>query len=236
MLTAPHVIVNDISQPIETDRYFRSVRTGEGPKGAATVRPDNHHIPDIHHDLDNNHHDPFGRRVGRGRPIRGSGRGRGRGGYRSRSGGRANRGDVRAAVLALLAEQPMHGYQIISELDERTGGTWKPSPGSVYPTLQMLADEGLVRSEPEGGKNVFHLTDSGRRAAAEGDSAPWDAVAGDGATVDVRRTIAQLAMAFKQVTHTGTADQVERATRILNDARKAIYGILAEDPSEASTT
>ena len=200
------------------------------------MRPDNRHIPDIHHDLDNNHHDPFGRRVGRGRPIRGSGRGRGRGGYRSRSGGRANRGDVRAAVLALLAEQSMHGYQIISELDERTGGAWKPSPGSVYPTLQMLADEGLVRSEPEGGKNVFHLTDSGRRAAAEGDSAPWDAVAGDGATVDVRRTIAQLAMAFKQVTHTGTADQLERATRILNDARKAIYGILAEDPSETSSS
>lgn len=199
------------------------------------MRPSSHHIHDDHHDLDN-HHDPFGRRVGRGRPIRGSGRGRGRGGYRSRSGGRANRGDVRAAVLALLAEQPMHGYQIISELDERTGGTWKPSPGSVYPTLQMLADEGLVRSEPEGGKNVFHLTDSGRRAAAEGDSAPWDAVAGDGATVDVRRTIAQLAMAFKQVTHTGTADQLERATRILNDARKAIYGILAEDPSETSSS
>lgn len=200
------------------------------------MRPDNHHIPDIHHDLDNNHHDPLGRRVGRGRPIRGSGRGRGRGGHRSRSGGRANRGDVRAAVLALLAEQPMHGYQIISELDERTGGAWKPSPGSVYPTLQMLADEGLVRSEPEGGKNVFHLTDSGRRTAAEGDSAPWDAVAGDGATVDVRRTIAQLAMAFKQVTHTGTVDQVERATRILNDARKAIYGILAEDPSETGSS
>ena len=200
------------------------------------MRPDNRHIPDIHHDLDNNHHDPFGRRVGRGRPIRGSGRGRGRGGYRSRSGGRANRGDVRAAVLALLAEAPMHDYQIISELDERTGGAWKPSPGSVYPTLQMLADEGLVRSEPEGGKNVFHLTDSGRRAAAQGDSAPWDAVAGDGATVDVRRTIAQLAMAFKQVTHTGTVDQVERATRILNDARKAIYGILAEDPSETGSS
>ena len=100
----------------------------------------------------------------------------------------------------------------------------------------MLADEGLVRSEPEGGKNVFHLTDSGRRAAAQGDSAPWDAVAGDGATVDVRRTIAQLAMAFKQVTHTGTVDQVERATRILNDARKAIYGILAEDPSETGSS
>ena len=199
------------------------------------MRPSSHHIHDDHHDLDN-HHDPFGRRVGRGRPIRGSGRGRGRGGYRSRSGGRANRGDVRAAVLALLAEAPMHCYQVISELDDRTGGAWKPSPGSVYPTLQMLADEGLVRSEPEGGKNVFHLTDSGRRTAAEGDSAPWDAVAGDGATVDVRRTIAQLAMAFKQVTHTGTADQLERATRILNDARKAIYGILAEDPSETSSS
>ena len=156
--------------------------------------------------------------------------------FAPRVSGRMGRGDIRTAILVALTEEPMHGYQIMKELGERSGGVWRPSPGSVYPTLQMLSDEDLVRSEPEGGKNVFHLTDSGRRTAAEGDSAPWDAVAGDGATVDVRRTIAQLAMAFKQVTHTGTADQLERATRILNDARKEIYGILAEDPSETSSS
>ena len=162
--------------------------------------------------------------------------GRGRGGFGpgfgpgfGRGGRRANRGDVRAAVLALLTEQPMHGYQIISELDERTAGAWKPSPGSVYPTLQMLEDEGLVRSEAEGGKNVFHLTDAGREAAEAGESAPWEAVAGDSAAMDIRRLIGQLAMAFGQVVETGTPDQIQRARDVLNDARKALYGILAED-------
>jgi len=139
---------------------------------------------------------------------------------------------VRAAILALLGEEPMHGYQIISELDERTGGAWKPSPGSVYPTLQLLEDEGLVRSEATGGKNVFHLTDSGRDAADAGESAPWESAAGDTGAVDVRRAMGQLSMAFRQVTHVGTPDQVQRASAILDDARKAIYGILAEDPAE----
>ena len=177
--------------------------------------------------------DPSGRR---GRRGRGPGRGRGRGGFGPGfgpggfgPGRRANRGDVRAAILALLAEEPMHGYQIISVLDERTDGAWKPSPGSVYPTLQMLEDEGLVRAEASGGKNVFHLTDAGREAAEAGESAPWEAVAGDAAAVDFRRTISQLVMAFKQVAQTGTPDQVQRAGVVLNDARKALYGILAED-------
>jgi len=129
----------------------------------------------------------------------------------------------------------MHGYQIISELEERTGGAWKPSPGSVYPTLQMLEDEGLVRPEADGGKNVFHLTDAGREVAEAGDAAPWEAVAGDATANDLRRTFGQLVMAFKQVAQTGTPDQLERATKILNDARKAIYGILAEDAEPASS-
>lgn len=172
-----------------------------------------------------------------GRRSRGAGRGHGRG--QGRRGGygpgarRANRGDVRAAILALLGQEPMHGYQVISEIDERTGGAWKPSPGSVYPTLQMLEDEGLVRSEATGGKNVFHLTETGREAAEAGEAAPWDAVAGDAAAVDVRRTIGQLGMAFRQVVQVGTAEQVQRASAILNDARKAIYGILAEDVEES---
>jgi DNA-binding PadR family transcriptional regulator len=177
---------------------------------------------------------PSGRRgrFGRG-PARGMGR---RGGFGpgfgpgfGRGGRRANRGDVRAAVLALLKEQPMHGYQIITELEERTAGAWKPSPGSVYPTLQLLEDEGLVRAEAEGGKNVFHLTDAGREAAEAGEEAPWEAVAGDAAAMDLRRLIGQLAMAFGQVVETGTPDQIQRARDVLNDARKALYGILAED-------
>ena len=82
-------------------------------------------------------------------------------------GRRAGRGDIRAAILALLAEEPMHGYQIIQELTERTGGVWRPSPGSVYPTLQQLEDEELVReSAPESGKRVYELTDDGRKALA----------------------------------------------------------------------
>src|SRR3954464_10942339 len=106
-------------------------------------------------------------------------------------GPRAGRGDVRAAILALLAEQPMHGYQIMRELGERSGGVWRPSPGSIYPTLAQLEDEELVRPEdagparPEtgdGGRRVFALTDAGREAAeaAAGGPAPWDEVGVEG--------------------------------------------------------
>jgi DNA-binding PadR family transcriptional regulator len=171
--------------------------------------------------------DPAGRR---GRRGRGPGRGRGRFGGPGFGGGhRAARGDVRAAILALLNEQPMHGYQVIAELDERTGGVWKPSPGSVYPTLQMLEDEGLVAPDAEGGKKVFHLTDEGRAAAVAAGSAPWEAVVGDAAQVDLRKVVGQLLAASKQVAQTGSPAQIERARVVMNDARKALYGILAED-------
>ena len=94
-------------------------------------------------------------------------------------GRRAGRGDIRAAILALLAEEPMHGYQIIQELAERTGGVWRPSPGSVYPTLQQLEDEELVReTASESGKRVYELTDAGREQAAAA-PAPWTTVAGE---------------------------------------------------------
>lgn len=148
-------------------------------------------------------------------------------------GGRMRRGEIRTALLGELVEAPGHGYELMQRLEEKSGGAWRPSPGSVYPTLQMLEDEGLVRSEATGGKNVFHLTETGREAAEAGEAAPWDAVAGDAAAVDVRRTIGQLGMAFRQVVQVGTAEQVQRASAILNDARKAIYGILAEDVEES---
>src|SRR5690606_14867683 len=101
-------------------------------------------------------------------------------GFEQRTGGsRMARGDVRAAVIALLAEQPMHGYQIIAEIGERSGGAWKPSAGSVYPTLQLLADEGLISAEEQNGRKTYSLTDAGIAASEEAADrpAPWEAFA-----------------------------------------------------------
>ena len=149
-----------------------------------------------------------------------------------RFGGRkARRGDIRAAILALLAEQPMHGYQIIQELTERTEGVWRPSPGSVYPTLQQLEDEELVEpAAPDTGKRVYTLTDAGREAAAA-NPAPWQAVAGeaDDALVALRDLAMQVMAATRQVAAAGSAAQLESAQGILRDARKALYRLLADE-------
>src|SRR4029450_11675153 len=107
------------------------------------------------------------------------------GGARAWRGPKARRGDVRAAILAVLAEQPMNGYQIIQEIASRSGGAWKPSPGSIYPTLQQLEDEGLVRVEVDGARRAYTLTDEGRSYVnehADEVSAPWQAMteAGEG--------------------------------------------------------
>lgn len=126
----------------------------------------------------------------------------------------------------------MHGYQIMQELEERSGGGWQPSPGSIYPTLQLLADEGLVVSAAEGGKNIFSLTDSGRDAVADIAGPPaWERFAGDEATgfAGLRRAVGQLAAAAKQVAAAGTDEQVRDAQRIVNDARKSLYRLLAAD-------
>jgi DNA-binding PadR family transcriptional regulator len=151
------------------------------------------------------------------------GRGRGR---------RTRRGNVRAALLALLAERAMHGYEMIQELDERTGGVWRPSPGSVYPTLQMLEDEGLVTSQEEGGKRLFSLTDTGREQAAAQTTAPWDEVteAAGANVLREREAFGQLLGAMKQVMAVGSDAQKARALDVINDARRRIYGILADDP------
>lgn len=146
--------------------------------------------------------------------------------------GRARRGDVRAAILRLLAEQPMHGYQVIRELAERSGGVWNPSAGSVYPTLQMLADEGLVDAEQTAGKKVYRLTDAGRAAAAEyeGQSAPWeDAAASTGEGSGYHLAAGRLAQAVMQVGTTGTEAQRAAAYEVMETARKQLYGILAKD-------
>ena len=154
-------------------------------------------------------------------------------------GPRAGRGDVRAAILALLAEQPMHGYQIMRELGERSGGVWRPSPGSIYPTLQQLEDEELVRPETgDGGRRVFALTDAGREAqsAAAGGPAPWDEVGAEGDTtaLELRDLVGQVMGAARQVLHAGESAQIAQAKDVLRDARRKLYRILAEDSPEPS--
>lgn len=157
-------------------------------------------------------------------------------------GPRARRGDVRAAALALLNEQPMNGYQIIQEIGERSGGVWRPSPGSVYPALQQLEDEGLIRAEAgDGGRRAYQLTDEGREyAASHADElrAPWDVVAGGaaGAAIEMRKLVRGVAMAAVQVVSAGTDAQAAQARQVLTDARKALYRILAADDEPASGT
>jgi DNA-binding PadR family transcriptional regulator len=154
-------------------------------------------------------------------------------GRRFDSGHRAGRGDVRAAVVALLAEQPMHGYQIIQELAERSGGAWTPSPGSVYPALQLLQDQGMVAASEADGKRVFALTDSGRtEAAARGEAPlPWEAAArgARGGFSQLRDLVGQVHAATQQVATAGSDAQIGRAAEVLKNARREIYRILAED-------
>jgi DNA-binding PadR family transcriptional regulator len=155
-------------------------------------------------------------------------RGRGRGFHRHGP-RRMRRGDVRTAVLAILAEQPGHGYEIIQAIEEKSGGSWRPSPGSIYPTLQQLEDEDLVRSVEREGKRVFELTDEGRteaeRRLEEAGRPPWDDADGP----DFRSNVKLLFLAYKQVMMAGNPAQVERANEILADARKQMYRLLADD-------
>ena len=154
-------------------------------------------------------------------------------------GRRAARGDVRAAILVLLVEKPSHGYQIIQELERRSEGAWRASPGSVYPTLQQLEDEGLVRAvEADGGRRVFELTDTGREEAAKlaAGPAPWAEAAGSvgGDHRDLRDQAFQLLAAVWQVSRAGDAAHIAEARTILREARRKLYLLLAgsESPSE----
>jgi DNA-binding PadR family transcriptional regulator len=124
----------------------------------------------------------------------------------------------------------MHGYQIIQELAERTGGAWQPSAGSVYPSLQLLADEGLIAGTDSDGRKVFALTAEGAARAAEaaGEAPPWERLAATAGSVDLRHAMAGVIHATKQVASTGTTDQIARADAILTDARKRLYQLLAE--------
>ncbi len=152
--------------------------------------------------------------------------------FDKRSGVRAGRGELRTAVLALLAERPMHGYQIIREIEERSGGTWKPSAGSVYPTLQLLADEGFVSAEESNGRKIYSLTEAGREDVASAEtSAPWDSAGSTSGTgfAALPKAGVELAQAAAQVGRTGNNKQVQEAVAVLEDARRRLYSILAQD-------
>jgi DNA-binding PadR family transcriptional regulator len=148
--------------------------------------------------------------------------------------GRRRRGDVRTATLILLAEEPRNGYQLMQTIEERSGGRWRPSPGSVYPTLAQLEDEGLIRGIERDGTKLFELTDAGREQAEQFASrtAPWEETdEPDGRSIpEIASLIIQIGKAAWQVAQEGDERQVAKACETLAETRRALYGILAEEP------
>jgi DNA-binding PadR family transcriptional regulator len=142
------------------------------------------------------------------------------------------RGDVRQALVMLLAESPMHGYQMITELTERSGGAWRPSAGSVYPTLQQLEDEGLVRVEERDDRRVYQLTEAGREVASrtKRGTPPWE-IAGPDGSPDLRGVGAQVMSATMQVMRDGDPRMRAEAYTLLAECRRSLYRLLAEDDS-----
>ncbi|MFL6139735.1 MAG: PadR family transcriptional regulator [Frankiaceae bacterium] len=182
-----------------------------------------HHAHHVHDALAAHHaHDPHGAHDLHG--------GRRRGGR-----GRASRGDVRAAILLLLAEEPMHGYQLMQAISDRTGGRWTPSPGAVYPAISQLEDEGLVTVTADAGRKLVALTDAGREHLAAHREAWGDPYAGYGAAGpggDLRGLLAQLHEAARVVARTGTDAQRSAAAAILAEARRSLYLLLADGGQE----
>lgn len=149
-------------------------------------------------------------------------------------GARARRGDIRAGILALLNEKPLNGYQIMQELEQRSGGVWRPSPGSVYPALAQLEDEELVKTEQAGGGRLFSLTSKGKAYVEKHPDEvkePWQSVRDSASdeSVDVAMQIRKLMMAVVQVARDGTPQQQDDLKKLLTSTRKAVYRILAED-------
>jgi DNA-binding PadR family transcriptional regulator len=160
-----------------------------------------------------------------GRHEMSRGRSHGRGRHRVR------RGDVRSAILALLDDRPMHGYEMIQELEERTGGRWTPSAGSIYPTLQLLEDEGLVTAEEVEGRKVYSLTETGQKAVPERTEGgrPWEQGDEDSPRFEARKELFKLMGAAKQLGRADNEEQLTKAAEILKDARRKLYGLLAEE-------
>jgi DNA-binding PadR family transcriptional regulator len=170
----------------------------------------------------------------------GAGRGGGPGFGPRRGRRRASRGVVSAAVHAQLAEEPQHGYAVIGQLAERSGGLWRPSPGSIYPVLAQLEEEGLVASDVTDGRKVFSLTDTGRAYVADHADEmhePWTPAQSRhrDRAVALFEAVRSLGNAAKEVGRNGSDAQVEQARSVLDEARRSLYRILAEEPGEATT-
>ncbi|RFU22015.1 PadR family transcriptional regulator [Geodermatophilus marinus] len=151
--------------------------------------------------------------------------------------GRAPRGDVRSAVLLLLAEQPMHGYQLMQAIAERSAGRWTPSPGAIYPTISQLEDEGLVTVTADAGRKLVTLTDAGRAHVEERQGSGADPFAGRAAAgpgAELPALLDQLHGAVRQVARTGSEAQVAEAARVLAEARRSLYLLLADGPEPAA--
>jgi DNA-binding PadR family transcriptional regulator len=171
----------------------------------------------------------------------GPGGGPGWGGGPGRFGGgrgRRRRGDVRTALLLLLADEPRNGYQLMQAIEERSDGRWRPSPGSVYPALSQLEDEGLIRSTERDGAKLFEITDAGHEQLGDrdGKSPPWEMEDDPAfeAAGEFRSLIHQLALATMQVVGAGNEDQMRRAREALTETRRRLYRILAEDDEPAA--
>ena len=153
-------------------------------------------------------------------------------------GARARRGDVRTAALLLLAEEPRSGYQIMQEIEHRSAGVWRPSPGSVYPALAQLEDEGLVRVDERDGRRTYALTEAGRAYVERRDedlAAPWEEMSSavDGDLASLFEEMRRVGMAAVQVGHMGSAQQIAEARTALANARRALYSLLAADETDA---
>ena len=149
--------------------------------------------------------------------------------------GMIRRGEIRPLILGTLATRPMHGYEVIQELEAQSGGRWRPSAGSVYPTLQQLTDEGLLTSEEIDGRRVYSLTDEGKAAASAAPKVGWPKDARDGSR-EIRHLARQVAEAAMQVQRVGSPNAIVGTQEILLDTRAKLYGLLAADggqPGEA---
>jgi len=151
--------------------------------------------------------------------------------------GRRRRGDVRTALLLLLAEEPRNGYQLMQAIEELSGGRWRPSPGSVYPSLSQLEDEGFIRSTELDGGKVFEITDAGRAHLAERGDAPAPWAEDDGNEHSARKLrplIGAIAAAAWQVGQAGNEEQIRKASELLDETRRGLYRILAEDDPQST--
>jgi DNA-binding PadR family transcriptional regulator len=183
--------------------------------------PITHEARGRHHRRDPRHHGPDGMPFGR------------HGGPRSR--GMVRRGEVRPLILSVLATRPMHGYEVIGELEAQSGGRWRPSAGSIYPSLQQLADEGLVTGHDVDGRRIYTITDAGRKAAEANPSPRWGD-SGRGPGDDIGHLVRRVAEAAFQVQKVGTDQAVEEAQRLLAATRAGLYRLLADESPAPETS